>query len=145
MNFKSLIFIGFSLFILSSNHLFAQIDAVARPNPSSDLQLLKTVDKPVVRAGSLVNFTLKIKNLGPSQTKGATVFDLLPNGFTFVSSSNPLAYNNVTGEWEVNDLSVGQEQSLVIAALVNPIGPTSVYTNVAQIIINNYHFLPNIN
>ena len=135
MNFKSLIFIGLSLFVLALQPLKAQVNVLDRNRQNrSDLQLTKTVDKPIASVGSIVNFTLKIKNLGPNTTEGATVFDLLPNGFTFISSSLPAEYNSVSGEWEVNDLAVGAEAVLVITASVNPITPTAVYTNVAQII-----------
>lgn len=135
MNLKSLIFIGLSLFALALQPLKAQVNVLDRVRPAtSDLQLTKTVDKPVARVGSMVNFTLRVKNLGPNVAEGATVFDLLPNGFTFISSSLPAEYNSVTGEWEVDALTVGAEAVLVITASVNPITPTSIYTNVAQII-----------
>ena len=135
MNLKSLIFIGLSLFTLALQPLKAQVTALDRNRQNrSDLQLTKTVDKPTARVGSIVNFTLRVKNLGSNTTEGATVFDLLPNGFTFISSSLPAEYNSVTGEWEVDDLAVGAEAVLVITASVNPITPTSIYTNVAQII-----------
>jgi gliding motility-associated-like protein/uncharacterized repeat protein (TIGR01451 family) len=135
MNFKSLIFIGLSIFVFAIQSAKSQITPLDRQRQNtSDLQLTKTVDKPVARVGTQVNFTLKVKNLGPASTEGATVFDLLPNGFTFISSSLPAEYNNITGEWEHEGLTVGAEVTLVIAALVNPILPTSIYTNVAQII-----------
>ena len=135
MNFKSLIFIGLSIFVFAIQSAKSQITPLDRQRQNtSDLQLTKTVDKSVARVGTQVNFTLKVKNLGPASTEGATVFDLLPNGFTFISSSLPTEYNNITGEWEHEGLTVGAEVTLVIAALVNPILPTSIYTNVAQII-----------
>ena len=134
MNFKSLIFIGLSIFVFAIQSAKSQITPLDRQRQNtSDLQLTKTVDKPVARVGTQVNFTLKVKNLGPASTEGATVFDLLPNGFTFISSSLPAEYNNITGEWEHEGLKVGAEATLVIAALVNPILPTSIYTNVALI------------
>jgi gliding motility-associated-like protein/uncharacterized repeat protein (TIGR01451 family) len=134
MNFKSLIFIGLSIFVFAIQSAKSQITPLDRQRQNtSDLQLTKTVDKPVARVGTQVNFTLKVKNLGPASTEGATVFDLLPNGFTFISSSLPAEYNNITGEWEHEGLKVGAEAKLVIAAMVNPILPTSIYTNVAQI------------
>lgn len=135
MNFKSLIFIGLSILALISQPVKAQVNVLDRNRQNrSDLQITKTVDKSVARVGSQVNFTLKVKNLGPNPTEGAVVFDLLPNGFTFVSSSLPAEYNSITGEWEVDELIVGAEATLVITATVNPITPTAVYTNVAQII-----------
>lgn len=135
MNFKSLIFISLSLLAYFFQPVQAQVVGLDRNRQNrSDLQLTKTVDKAVARVGSIVNFTLKVKNLGPNVSGGANVFDLLPNGFTFISSSLPVEYNNITGEWEVEGLAVGAEATLVITALVNPITPTAVYTNVAQII-----------
>lgn len=135
MNFKSLIFIGLSLLTLMLQPVKAQVNVLDRNRQNrSDLQLIKTVDKSVARVGSVVNFTLRVKNLGPNATEGAVVFDLLPNGFTFVSSSSPAEYNSITGEWDVDNLTVGAEAALVITAVVNPITPTSIYTNVAQII-----------
>lgn len=135
MNFKSLIFIGLSLLTLMLQPVKAQVNVLDRNRQNrSDLQLVKTVDRSVARVGSVVNFTLRVKNLGPNPTEGATVFDLLPNGFTFISSSLPAEYNSVTGEWELDELTVGAEAVLVITASVNPITPTAVYTNVAQII-----------
>jgi gliding motility-associated-like protein/uncharacterized repeat protein (TIGR01451 family) len=137
MNFKSLIFIGLSLLTLMVKPASAQVNALDRVRQNtSDLQITKTVDKSIARVGSQVTFTLKVKNLGPGLTEGASVFDLLPNGFTFIASSNPFAYNNVSGEWDVHDLKVGAEETLTITALVNPITPTSIYTNVAQIVDN---------
>ena len=135
MNFKSLIFIGLSVLALISQPVTAQVNILDRGRQNtSDLQLTKTVDKAVARVGTQVNFTLKVKNLGPNNTEGATIFDLLPNGFTFISSSLPVDYNNVTGEWDVDNLAVGAEATLVITALVNPITPTTIYTNLAQIV-----------
>ena len=135
MNFKSLIFIGLSVLAMLFEPVNAQVNVLDRNRQNrSDLQLTKTVDKPVARVGSQVNFTLKVKNLGPNISNGATIFDLLPNGFTFVSSSLPVEYNNISGEWEIEGLVVGGEATLVIAAIVNPITPTSVYTNVSQIV-----------
>jgi gliding motility-associated-like protein/uncharacterized repeat protein (TIGR01451 family) len=135
MNFKSLIFIGLSVLAIIFQPVQAQVNVLDRNRQNrSDLQLTKTVDKSVARVGSQVNFTLKVKNLGPNATEGATVFDMLPNGFNFVSSSLPAKYNSITGEWEIEDLGVGAEATLVITASVNPITPTAIYTNVAQII-----------
>ncbi|MEN9371672.1 MAG: hypothetical protein RLZZ64_747 [Bacteroidota bacterium] len=97
MNFKSLIFTGLVILTMIFQKLEAQVNPLDRNRQNiSDLQLTKTVDKSVAKVGSIVNFTLKVKNLGPNPTEGATVFDLLPNGFTFINSSNPFAYNNVT-------------------------------------------------
>ena len=134
MTFKPLTIIGLFFFLLGLQPLSAQINTLERPGTvNSDLQLTKTADKSVARVGSIVNFTIKVKNLGPSTSEGSVIFDLLPNGFTFISSSLPAEYNSITGEWEVDELRVGAEAILVITATVNPILPTSIYTNVSLI------------
>ncbi len=91
MTTKPFIFIGVFLFLVGLQPLFAQINAFDRPGTvSSDLQLTKTADKSTARVGSIINFTIKVKNLGPNTSEGSTVFDLLPNGFNFISSSLPV-------------------------------------------------------
>jgi uncharacterized repeat protein (TIGR01451 family)/gliding motility-associated-like protein len=134
MTFKPLVFIGLFLCLVGLQPLLAQVNAFDRPGTvNSDLQLTKTADKSIARVGSIVNFTVKVKNLGPNKSEGSTVFDLLPNGFTFISSSLPAEYNSISGEWDVPEIEVGAEATLVITASVNPITPTSIYTNVVQI------------
>jgi gliding motility-associated-like protein/uncharacterized repeat protein (TIGR01451 family) len=135
MTFKPLTIISLFFFLLGLQPLLAQVNPLERPGTfNSDLQLTKTSDKLTARVGSIVNFTIKVKNLGPSKSEGSAVFDLLPNGFTFISSSLPAEYNSITGEWDVDELAVNAEATLVITATVNPITPTSVYTNTAQIV-----------
>lgn len=135
MTFKPLTIISLMFFLLGLQPVLAQVNTLERPGTlNSDLQLTKTSDKLTARVGSIVNFTIKVKNLGPNPSGGSTIFDLLPNGFTFITSSLPAEYNSITGEWEVNELAVNEEATLVVTASVNPITPTAVYTNIAQIV-----------
>jgi gliding motility-associated-like protein/uncharacterized repeat protein (TIGR01451 family) len=98
-----------------------------------DLVLTKQADRIAARVGSRIIFTIKLKNTGLSKTDDVTVSDLLPSGFSFISSSNPQDYNPVTGEWEVEDLRAGDSTSLQLVALVNLSNSATNYTNIAFI------------
>lgn len=114
------------------NPLYAQDDRNGGFR-SFDLQLTKTTDKPAAKVGTRVAFNLQLKNKGPFTAEGIVVFDLLPSGFTFAGSSQPLSYNSIAGEWEVERLAVGDSINLQIFAIVNTIQPASNYTNLAFI------------
>ena len=59
------------------------------PVPTTDRSLVKTVDVANPAVGSNVVFTLVATNNGPSNGTGITVTDLLPAGYTYVSSTPP--------------------------------------------------------
>ena len=55
--------------------------------PQADLQVTKTAAPDPATAGTDETFTVKVKNLGPSDNAGYTLTDPVPAGTTFVSSS----------------------------------------------------------
>jgi uncharacterized repeat protein (TIGR01451 family) len=97
--------------------------------PRSDIEVVKTVNNPTPDIFSTVTFEITVENLGPNPTTGVIVTDLLPSGYTYVSS-NPSqgSYNNITGVWDVGALAVSQIETLEITAIVNATGD---YTNTA--------------
>lgn len=132
---KTLIISAFMFSSLSGSEAYAQVGGAGRDREKiSDLRLVKTSSRSFSKVGQRVIFTLTVTNLGPSSTEGAYVSDILPNGYTFISTSNPNAYNLLTGLWDVGDLGLGQSASITITALINPITPTSEYTNIARIV-----------
>ena len=60
------------------------------PTPAgpADVSITKTVDNPTPNVGSNVTFTLTATNNGPSSAANVTVTDVLPSGYTFVSTSD---------------------------------------------------------
>ncbi len=58
--------------------------------PVADLEITKAADRESVAPGGTVNFTLKVKNNGPSSSIGATVTDELPDGLTPTSASSSI-------------------------------------------------------
>lgn len=110
-----------------------QVDIIVPPQP--DLQLTKTVDQSTPVEGDTVNFTLKVKNLGPDPATGVEVTDVLPAGLTFVSSTS--GYTNGTGIWTAGNIAVGDSVSLTIEASVNASTLGQTITNSASITLLN--------
>ncbi len=111
-----------------------------------DLSLIKTVDKPVVKIGDTVIFTLTLKNTGPQTATGVEVKDVLPAGLTYnVSSStipNNTVYNAATGIWDISGRNIASGATLIlkIAATVNTVNfklNTTEITKTEQIDIDS--------
>ncbi|BDU24747.1 gliding motility-associated C-terminal domain-containing protein [Flavobacterium sp. GSB-24] len=97
----------------------------------TDLGIAKTVDNATPCVGSNVEFTVKLSNLGGNNSTGVSVNDLLPTGYTFVSSTQTTGnYNATTGVWSIGDVNGGATETLKIIAKVNASG---VYTNTASL------------
>ncbi|MBB6274918.1 putative repeat protein (TIGR01451 family), partial [Pedobacter cryoconitis] len=102
------------------------------PTATTNLNLVKTVDNPTPAVGNNVVFTLVATNNGPSDGTGISVTDLLPAGYTYVSSTPPAGttYVPATGLWTIGTLTNGAASTLTITATVNATGP---YANTATI------------
>ncbi len=105
-----------------------------------DLILNKTVNNASPAKGGTVNFTVTVKNsdiasgtvTGTGNAIGVSATDVLPSGYTYVSSvaASGTSYNPITGLWSIGSLSAGQTVTLTISAKVNNSGP---YTNTATV------------
>lgn len=102
---------------------------------AADLGINKVIDNNTPVVGSNVTFTLTASNGNGSEIyadTGAIVEDVLPAGFTFVSSNATQGiYDSTTGQWRIGNLNPGQTETLTITATVNPTGSyvnaTSIY------------------
>ncbi|WP_199138929.1 DUF7507 domain-containing protein [Pedobacter sp. ASV12] len=105
-----------------------------------DLYVNKTISNPTPAVNSTVVFTIKATNsstasgtvTGTGNAIGVSVNDLLPSGYTYVSS-NPApgtSYNPTTGLWSIGAMNPGQQLTLTISAIVKSTGN---YTNTATI------------
>jgi uncharacterized repeat protein (TIGR01451 family) len=100
------------------------------PAAQADLAVTKTVNNASPAVGSNVTFTVTVTNNGPSPATGVQVNDLLPSGYTFVSSNaSQGAYASGTGMWTVGDLANGASTTLQITATVLATGQ---YANTAS-------------
>ncbi len=76
-------------------------------------------------------FTLTVNNAGPSDATGVFATDVLPSGYTFVSSSATVGtYDESTGIWTIGNLANGATETLDITVNVNAAGD---YTNSASV------------
>ncbi|PZX94023.1 hypothetical protein DOS84_08770, partial [Flavobacterium aquariorum] len=97
----------------------------------TDLEVLKTVDTANPCVGTNVEFTVKVTNLGSNNASGLSVNDLLPSGYTYISSVPSVgAYNPTTGIWSIGNLNSAQVITLKVLCKVNASG---VYLNTAAI------------
>jgi len=108
---------------------------------TADLSISKTVlsGNAVQDVGSTVIFTVTVTNSGPGDASGVVVKDLLPAGFTYLTSSPTSGlYNYITGIWNTGNVVNGTTQSLDIYTRVNPpSGVTGEYTNTTEITASN--------
>ncbi|WP_433835229.1 HYR domain-containing protein [Flavobacterium anhuiense] len=97
----------------------------------TDLGITKTVDNAVPCIGSNVEFSVKVSNLGGNNVSGISVTDLLPSGYTYVSSTPSVGvYDATTGIWTIGDVEAQTSMTLKIVATVNASGN---YTNTASL------------
>jgi uncharacterized repeat protein (TIGR01451 family)/gliding motility-associated-like protein len=95
-------------------------DVVITYTESTDLQIIKTVNKTNPTVGENVTFTITATNNGPSNATGVQVNDLLKSGYTFVSATPGTGtYNATTGVWTIGALNSASSQTLNIIATVN--------------------------
>jgi len=85
-----------------------------------DRSITKTVNVAYPELNSNVEFTLKAENLGNGNAVGVSVKDLLPGGFTYVSSVAPpgTSYDPASGIWTIGDLASNASVNLKITAKV---------------------------
>src|SRR5690554_4697162 len=106
--------------------------------PATALQIIKEVDSSMSLIGDEVVFTLTAYNAGPQNATGVTVQDILPLGFTYVSTSG--AYDANSGIWTVGNLNSGASTTLTITAIINPTG-----SHYNQATISGTQFDPDLN
>jgi LPXTG-site transpeptidase (sortase) family protein len=108
-----------------------QAGVTAGPANQSDLSLTKVVNNPTPQVGQNVIFTVTVTNAGPLDDTGITVTDLLPSGYTFVSSTpSQGSYTSGTGLWTVGNLAATGSATLQITATVRA---TGTYLNSAEV------------
>jgi uncharacterized repeat protein (TIGR01451 family) len=110
---------------------------------AADLAVSKSIDNPRPTAGSGVEFTVTVTNLGPDPASAIELIDQLPAGMiitpgmsSFVSQGR---YDADSGSWQVGQLPVNGEAVLTLPALLQSPEATNCLTNFATI---NHSSLP---
>ncbi|MCY4781549.1 hypothetical protein ORI89_17975, partial [Sphingobacterium sp. UT-1RO-CII-1] len=106
--------------------------SLATTGCTADLSVKKTIDKPNVKVGEEVTFTITVTNLGTATAANVVVTDQLPSGYTLETTPTPSvgSYNPITGNWSIGAMANGATHTLTIVAKVEP---TGVYTNIATV------------
>ncbi|MDQ3060024.1 MAG: hypothetical protein M3R45_10960 [Pseudomonadota bacterium] len=85
---------------------------------STDIAVTKTVSNALPPLNSNVTFTITASNTGSTATN-LRLMDLLPTGFTYVSSTPAQgSYDRATGLWYIGSLANGASTTLTITAKV---------------------------
>ncbi|MDD3876444.1 MAG: HYR domain-containing protein, partial [Bacteroidales bacterium] len=96
----------------------------------ADLAIQKTVDNSTPYVGNDVTFTITVNNNGPNSATNVSLYDLLPNGYTYVSHNTASgSYSNITGVWNIGNVNFPGSVSLTITATVNLPGVGVNYLN----------------
>ncbi len=99
---------------------------------TTDISVLKEVSSTEPSVGDEITFTINVLNDGPSTATGVVVKDLLPSGYTYVSSTQSTGtYDQATGGWDIGVMPNKDIQTLTIVAQVLGSGR---YTNTAELI-----------
>jgi len=101
---------------------------------AADLEITKTIDNTTPLVGSTVTFSITIENNGPQAATGISVQDVVPNGYssiTSISSGGTLSGSTIT--WSGLSIANGADVTLTFNAVVQPGGPGIVYNNTATI------------
>ncbi len=87
--------------------------------PTSDLEVVKTVNDTTPDVGQQITYTITVSNNGPANATGVVVNDLLPSGVNFVSANaSQGSYNNESGIWNVGNLDNENSATLTIVVTV---------------------------
>jgi len=103
----------------------------------TDLALSKSDDGSDAVAGQNYTYTLEVTNLGPSDSTGATVVDVLPPGWTLAESSNSTCLGDSNDPQSVTCtvgvLPIGAKASFTITASLPPGAVPETVTNLATV------------
>ncbi|MCL6259317.1 gliding motility-associated C-terminal domain-containing protein [Aquiflexum sp. TKW24L] len=78
----------------------------------AELQITKTADRPTIRSGQNIIYTIIVTNNGPSDALGVVVNDALPSETTFVSANNGGVFANENVSWLVGTIKSGEQITL---------------------------------
>ena len=102
---------------VNANNIIASSSFTVR---STDLQVTNAVDNATPNEHDTVTYTITLTNNGPIDATGVTVYDALPLGVTYVSSTaSQGSYDASSGNWTVGDIANAASSTLTIKVTIN--------------------------
>ncbi|MEW6004452.1 MAG: SdrD B-like domain-containing protein [Stygiobacter sp.] len=84
-------------------------------NNEADLKIEKSSNINNPKCGDSFSYTIKVTNLGPSESKAVQVTDIIPNGISLLSNSaSQGSYNSSNGIWTIGNLANGATATLTL-------------------------------
>lgn len=108
-------------------------DASINVLPVVDLAVEKLVDNSNPNYLDTITWTLKISNYGPNDASNVMLYDIIPEGLEFITSSDNENFDN--GMWFAGSLENGQSKELTIKCKVVS---TGVIKNIAEVWCDDY-------
>ncbi len=90
--------------------------------PSAYLSFSNAVTSGFHYYGDTVYYYLTVKNSGPDNATGVSVYDKLPTGLIYRGSLANIGYYQSTGNWTIGMLKTGHTATLNIKAVINKVG-----------------------
>ena len=98
--------------------------------PSVDLRVYKTVNNTNPHIGEKITWNITVMNNGLDNATGVKVFEYLPEGLVYISSTVSKGfYNSTNNIWTIGDLSIGEIVDLTLITYVK-LGNFSLTNNV---------------
>jgi uncharacterized repeat protein (TIGR01451 family) len=128
-------------------------DGVAVPLAAAvaDMRLTKSTNKPQVKSGSNLNYTMTVTNAGPNMASAVVMTDPLPNGTGFISATpsqgtctTPQKNASGTVSCTLGSLASGASATVTIVVKVNVPGGSTL-RNTASVSANTTDPNPNNN
>ncbi|MGB9838598.1 MAG: DUF11 domain-containing protein [Methanothermobacter sp.] len=109
-------------------------DAVSLLNAvSADLNIQKTVDRPVINNGETAIFTITVRNAGPDTPSNVVVTDLLPAGLSIISyTATQGTFSEATRTWNVGSLPELFQATLTLVVRATQTGFQTNIVNVSS-------------
>ncbi len=89
----------------------------------ADVSIAKTADRTIVKPGTPVKYTIRVKNNGPAIARRIDIRDVLPTGLSLVPGATNFKLSNGIITRRFDSLAVGQSDSITFLANVTIKGP----------------------
>jgi uncharacterized repeat protein (TIGR01451 family)/gliding motility-associated-like protein len=101
-----------------------------------NLSLYKIAEQLSVFAGDEINYSIRITNNGPSLARHLDVYDVIPEGTTFIEAFDGGIYYTDRVIWNIESIGAGESLTLKMTIRVNSNVPQGTYIHNVAVAIN---------